>query len=148
MWNEGGGAKPPTKPLNQIVSDAVREQPPLEALPRTTAAWLENHAELSHLHLHLAEEDLASLCDRLTSDRVGLLSHFKAKGVTRLADRQKLANCLGRDRREGMFWLPGDPPPTRATQPTRTCRRRRQRRRLRESGHRIPREIHSQAGAA
>ena len=118
MWNEGGGAKPPTKPLNQIVSDAVREQPPLEALPRTTAAWLENHAELSHLHLHLAEEDLASLCERLTSDRVGLLALFKAKGVTRLADRQKLANCLGRDRREGMFWLPGDPPPTRATQPT------------------------------
>ena len=111
MWNEGGGAKPPTKPLNQIVSDAVREQPPLEALPRTELARKPRRVAFAFASRRGGPREPLRTAD-LRSRRIART--FQGKRRTRLADRQKTPDV----RREGMFWLPGDPPPTRATQPT------------------------------
>jgi hypothetical protein len=50
----------------------------------------------------------------LKSNRVQFLAKLKALGVEKLGDRQKVANSLARDRREGRVWLPGEEPPTPA----------------------------------
>ena len=89
----------------------------LETIPRTIQDWLETREDLAHCASVLADEDLVQVCARLASDRVGLLSHLKHCGVTRLGDRQRICNGLGKDRREGRIWLPGEPPPTQAAQP-------------------------------
>ena len=112
--HDSGGAPPPSKPLRNIVEDNVRELLPLDDIPRTTKHWLSQKPDLAQWASALADEDLASLCERVKTDRVGLLAHLKTRGVTRLSDRQAIANLLGKDRREGFLWLPGDPPPTQA----------------------------------
>ena len=109
MMLESGGAKPPSKPLSRIVEEAVRLAP--DELPRTTTSWLAGHDALKHLQQTLAAEDLSDLCGMLASNRVACLKHLKEVGVSALGDRQKLANTLARDRREGFIWLPGEPPP-------------------------------------
>ena len=106
------GAKSSGKPLTRIISDAVRPVPAAESLPRTTAAWLNVEENgLVHLLPILGGQDLAQLCSTCKSDRVRFLAELKSLGVAKLGDRQKVANALGRDRREGRIWLPGEEPP-------------------------------------
>ena len=65
MFLEAGGAKPPSKPLSQLVEDAVREPLSLDKVPRNMVAWLESRADLAHLATFLGGEDIAALCGRL-----------------------------------------------------------------------------------
>jgi hypothetical protein len=111
MWTGGGGARAPPRPLDRIVADAVRILPSAESLPRTTSAWLQTHVHLEHIEHILHAEDLGDLLTQLQTNRVAFLARLKALGVSKLNDRQAVANSLGRDRREGAIWLPGEPPP-------------------------------------
>ena len=51
----------------------------------------------------LGEETLASLEEKLSTDRVTFLSGLKDTGVDKLADRQKLANCIAKAKRLDRF---------------------------------------------
>jgi hypothetical protein len=48
-------------------------------------------------------DTLDSLESQLTSDRVAFLNGLKEKGVDKLAERQKLANALGKAKRLDRF---------------------------------------------
>lgn len=116
MFQEPPGAASDGRPLRRVIEDAVRIVPEPEGLPRTTSQWLESSNDeysLAHLLPIIGGEELASLCQLLSDNRPRFLAHLKSMGVARLADRQKLANALGRDRREGLVWLQGESPPHR-----------------------------------
>ena len=111
---DAGGATPPSKPLKDVIKDANRVAASSDSLPRTTASWLSAYGDehnLSHLTESIGSEDLTSLCNELAENRVAFLARLKQLGVSKLGDRQKVANCLSRDRRESRLWLPGDPAP-------------------------------------
>lgn len=65
----------------------------IDALPDATA--------MAHLHEILRQLDFDECCSLLGSDgRVAFLTHLKQVGISKLADRQQLANALGRALRE------------------------------------------------
>ena len=64
-------------------------------------------ASLSLSHVALDAATVADLLTVLnTSGRPALLSHLRTAGVQKLADRQKIANRLGRAQRDGFFSVP------------------------------------------
>ena len=104
----GSGPRPPSRPLNKVVEDAVRL--PTEPV-RDLTTWLASgeNADLAPLLPTLAAADtLDGLCLLLSDSRVGFLAHLKQIGVIRLAERQAVANRLGRDRREGRIVFEGE----------------------------------------
>jgi len=73
----------------------------------TDSASLLTTLKLAHLSDSLAGESLESLMEQLQAGRPSLLSHLKAKGVSKLADRQTLTNGLSRAVREERIGAPG-----------------------------------------
>lgn len=70
--------------------------------------WL--HSLMAGLGQPQLEISLDECCSVLASQgRAALLTRLKSFGVTRLADRQAVANALGRAVREGSFALPDTP---------------------------------------
>ena len=62
------------------------------------AAW----AGLPHCAASLGAEPLKDLAAVLKANRPALLARLKALGITKLSERQALANALGRSEREGI----------------------------------------------
>ena len=59
--------------------------------------------KLEHLGSKLGDATLQSLHDESTANRVDFLNGLKAKGVDALTDRQKLANAVGKAKRQDRF---------------------------------------------
>ena len=110
MYQLSSGAANDGRSLARTISDAVRVPATIDSLPRDTMSWLQASEEehnFAHLMPHFANEDLTELCRQLCANRPAFLQHLKGIGIERLADRQKIANVLGRDLRERRIWLPG-----------------------------------------
>ena len=116
---EGSGPPPPSRPLASIVEDAVRKDDSAPA--RSLDEWIGMHPELADSAPCLHAQSLDELCAGLAANRVGFLARLRESGVTSLQARQRIANTLGRDRREGRICLPGETPRVPAApQPSRT----------------------------
>jgi len=60
-------------------------------------------AQLAHLEPTLANETLRGLADDAVANRTAFLQRLKELGVSKLTDRQGLANALSKARRNGAF---------------------------------------------
>lgn len=71
--------------------------------PRDASTFL---SQLDLSHLTITDEDLTECCSIADSagGRVEMLSHMKQIGISKLADRQKLANAIGRERGRPSNW--------------------------------------------
>ena len=78
------------------------QEPEPEPKLKDLAELLQENA-LSSIMVKLDGETLESLESQLTSDRVGFLNGLKEKGMDKLAERQKLANAIGKAKRQDRF---------------------------------------------
>ena len=78
------------------------QEPEPEPKLKDLAELLQENA-LSSIMVKLDGESLESLESQLTSDRVEFLNGLKEKGMDKLAERQKLANAIGKAKRQDRF---------------------------------------------
>jgi len=98
---------------------AGRYVPESDDGPVSTLRQLLELEALTHLHAHLSGETLAGFAAALDASRPKFLGQLSRLGVSRLSDRQAIANAIARAKREGRLQpSPADaagPPPDLAT---------------------------------
>ena len=67
-------------------------------------------ADVSHLHAHLGAATLDSCIEHVRRDRPGFLAWLKEQGGSKVGERQRLANALGRTARLQQASEPPEPP--------------------------------------
>ena len=79
--------------------ESCTEDPLAKRCEALTLDVLLRHVNLSHLEESLRDETMEQCQSRLSASRVEFLCHLQDRGISKLIDRQRLANALGQSTR-------------------------------------------------